>query len=109
MIAWPPRQHDDGSASASGFIEDRQISQVTFHVLIPPFRCASVSVLDKQQCSTRCRDKTSRILRCAILSRVDCLPSRCTSDSKVPSFPAHHCFARDTLTLWQASTRLSFH
>jgi len=51
MIAWPPRQHHEGPAGAVGFIEDREISEVTFHVLIPPFMCM-MSVLDKEQCST---------------------------------------------------------
>src|SRR5437763_2328174 len=51
MIAWPPGQHHDGPASAVGFIENREISQVTFHVLISPFIC-KVFVLGKQQYST---------------------------------------------------------
>src|SRR5260370_23809684 len=58
VIAWPSRQHHDGPTSAIGFIEDRDISEVTFHLLIPPFMRLSIrsgrsaSVLDKLQCST---------------------------------------------------------
>ncbi len=37
MIARHPRQHHDGPTGAVGFIEDREISEVTFHGLMPPF------------------------------------------------------------------------
>jgi hypothetical protein len=33
------RQQHDGPAGAVGFREDRQISEITWHVLIPPFMC----------------------------------------------------------------------
>src|SRR5258708_22066072 len=43
VIARRPRQHHDGPTGAVGFIEDRDISEVTFHMLIPPFVHAHTS------------------------------------------------------------------
>src|SRR5260370_42478160 len=37
VIAWPSRQHHDGPTGAVDFIEDREVSEVTFHMLISPF------------------------------------------------------------------------
>jgi len=37
VIARLPRQHHDGPTGAVGFIEDHDISEVTFHMLMPPF------------------------------------------------------------------------